>query len=115
MTTSQPAEDQPEYIVENWVSRDDVYPPTGTPMLDAARARSGLLEVPASELRPGDRVSFGDHTGWYRVRRVGLNYAPNGNYYDQLLIAAWPRRFGKRIEWRPIIVASEVDHVWVQR
>ena len=28
---------------------------------------NGLLQLRASELLPGDRVSFGDHTGWYRV------------------------------------------------
>lgn len=57
MTTSQPAEDQPEYIVENWVSRDDVYPPTGTPMSGdditarvVVRGSDGTTRVVAGEV-----------------------------------------------------------------
>lgn len=29
-----------------------------------------MAEVRVADLRPGDRITFGDHTGWYRVRKV---------------------------------------------
>lgn len=29
-----------------------------------------MNKITIAELRPGDRITFGDHTGWYRVRSV---------------------------------------------
>jgi len=74
-----------------------------------------LLEVPASELRPGDRVTFGDHTGWYRVRCVTDIGTPHRLIEDQVRVVAWPRRFEGRIEWRPLRVVDADETVWVKR
>lgn len=74
-----------------------------------------LLEMSASELRPGDRVTFGDHTGWYRVRRVRFLRYLSGSGEGTVRLDAWPRRWAGNIELHPLRVAAADETVWVKR
>jgi len=51
------------------------------------RVYGDLQPVRAAELRRGDRVTFGDHTGIYRVRAVEYHPLPHS-----VTVRSWFRR-----------------------
>ncbi len=79
-----------------------------TPAGGQSESTKGLLELRASELRPGDRVTFGDHTGWYKVLKVEKRG-------ETVRVVSWYQRCG-RVRWFPHDrFALAAMTVWVQR
>lgn len=76
----------------------------------------------ADEIQPGQRVTFGDHTGVYRVRRISRSSdvctfdTPGGRSYLQNLQRLHPTEFTKRaVEQARCDAETLVVHAWWRR
>lgn len=70
---------------------------------------SALKPIRAYQIRPGDGLTFGDHTGWYRVRHVDVYWVPTGvghKVAHVVTVRSWIRR--RR-------TVSAASWVWVER